>query len=195
MTKTMMTAAAALTAVMIPVGANAATNIDGDDVQCSVSGPSAARCNLTNSTTGGARSRVAVVDADGSAPEFFINVPPSSGSANPLLTADFGQGILTLQGIGGVARTFSNTSLFFTNLDRRFTGASGTGALANRVFFNSGVIELRLTGSAWSEATIGTAVFTAVPEPGAWLLMILGLGAVGFSMRRRQNTSVRLQFA
>lgn len=35
----------------------------------------------------------------------------------------------------------------------------------------------------------------AVPEPGTWMLMILGLGAVGFAMRRRQNTSVRLQFA
>lgn len=36
---------------------------------------------------------------------------------------------------------------------------------------------------------------TAVPEPGTWMLMILGLGAVGFAMRRRQKTSVRLQFA
>lgn len=39
------------------------------------------------------------------------------------------------------------------------------------------------------------SVLTAVPEPGTWMLMILGLGAVGFAMRRRQNTSVRLQFA
>lgn len=35
----------------------------------------------------------------------------------------------------------------------------------------------------------------AVPEPGTWMLMILGLGAVGFAMRRRQSTSVRMQFA
>jgi hypothetical protein len=35
----------------------------------------------------------------------------------------------------------------------------------------------------------------AIPEPGTWMLMILGLGAVGFAMRRRQSTSVRLQFA
>lgn len=30
----------------------------------------------------------------------------------------------------------------------------------------------------------------AVPEPGTWLLMLLGFGAVGFSMRRRKNTRV-----
>lgn len=33
----------------------------------------------------------------------------------------------------------------------------------------------------------------AVPEPGTWMLMLLGVGAVGFSMRRRHN--VRVNFA
>lgn len=40
-----------------------------------------------------------------------------------------------------------------------------------------------------------SGVATAVPEPGTWLLMILGLGAVGFAMRRRHGAAVRYQFA
>jgi hypothetical protein len=35
----------------------------------------------------------------------------------------------------------------------------------------------------------------AVPEPGTWMLMLLGFGAIGFAMRRRQKTRVRFQFA
>lgn len=42
---------------------------------------------------------------------------------------------------------------------------------------------------------MSTGFVTSVPEPGTWMLMILGLGAVGFAMRRRQNASVRFQFA
>jgi hypothetical protein len=35
----------------------------------------------------------------------------------------------------------------------------------------------------------------AVPEPGTWMLMLLGFGAMGFAMRRRQKSQVRFQFA
>jgi hypothetical protein len=39
-----------------------------------------------------------------------------------------------------------------------------------------------------------TALTAAVPEPATWALMILGMGAVGFAMRRR-NTTTRVRFA
>lgn len=45
---------------------------------------------------------------------------------------------------------------------------------------------------------ISAAIVTAaVPEPATWALMILGMGAVGFAMRRRKNanTNVTVRFA
>lgn len=35
----------------------------------------------------------------------------------------------------------------------------------------------------------------AVPEPATWAMMIIGFGAVGFAMRRRQKVTTRTQFA
>ena len=38
-------------------------------------------------------------------------------------------------------------------------------------------------------------VTSAIPEPGTWMLMLLGFAAIGFSMRSRAKTQVRFQFA
>lgn len=40
-----------------------------------------------------------------------------------------------------------------------------------------------------------TAVNGAVPEPATWLMMILGLGTIGFAMRRRQKVSTQVSYA
>jgi hypothetical protein len=41
----------------------------------------------------------------------------------------------------------------------------------------------------------GFAAASAVPEPGTWAMMLVGFGAVGFSMRRRNAVSARPQMA
>jgi PEP-CTERM motif len=38
-------------------------------------------------------------------------------------------------------------------------------------------------------------MLSAVPEPGTWMLMLLGFAAIGFAMRSRAKTQVRFQFA
>ena len=35
----------------------------------------------------------------------------------------------------------------------------------------------------------------AVPEPGVWAMMLLGFAAIGFSLRRRNSSGVRVRFA
>lgn len=44
--------------------------------------------------------------------------------------------------------------------------------------------------------TIGSAATGAVPEPATWAMMLLGMGAVGFAMRRRKgNVTTTVAFA
>ena len=42
-------------------------------------------------------------------------------------------------------------------------------------------------GAASYSGTLSFAQMAAVPEPATWAMMLLGFGAVGFSMRRRQK--------
>jgi hypothetical protein len=81
----------------------------------------------------------------------------------------------TASGIFALTIGTNTQALTFSNFVTRYQGINST----------------QLGISDGSAIGIGTAV----PEPGTWLLMILGLGAVGFAMRRRQRTAVRFQFA
>ena len=88
-----------------------------------------------------------------------------------------------------------------------FQGGGTSFGTTNASFFNNGAntLKFRIKNDGPTEApgTTGTnpagllvsGIASAIPEPGTWMLMMLGLGAVGFSMRRRQKTQVRFQFA
>lgn len=41
----------------------------------------------------------------------------------------------------------------------------------------------------------GVAAIGAVPEPAAWVMMLLGMAGVGYSMRRKDKTGQRVRFA
>jgi len=49
----------------------------------------------------------------------------------------------------------------------------------------AGLQTLSIEGSAQRFGSYSGNITFAVPEPAAWTLMILGLGAIGFAMRRR----------
>lgn len=190
MIKKLALATAAVAAlVSLPSGASATTLV-GDSITCQTNtGPANSSCDTD--FVGPFVASSATVVADG-APEFFFR---ASNAPNPLAEINFEDDILTITSFG--LRGISQTILTFTNTSRPFFSVTtGSGLLAGRAQVTNGLLVVDLRGITFpageSVSSFGVA---AVPEPGTWLLMILGLGAVGFSMRRRQSAGTRLQFA
>jgi hypothetical protein len=46
----------------------------------------------------------------------------------------------------------------------------------------------------YTNITVSSSV-AAVPEPATWAMLILGMGAIGFAMRRRRNVTTNIKFA
>ncbi len=74
--------------------------------------------------------------------------------------------------VGNEAFVFNGTSLFSADLN--------TGALT-------------MLGNT-DRSLFGIAAVSAIPEPATWAMMIIGFGAIGFMMRRRQQT-IRVAYA
>lgn len=53
----------------------------------------------------------------------------------------------------------------------------------------------RLTSLGNTDRSLFGIAVAAVPEPGTWAMMILGFGAVGYSMRRRRKATPQLNYA
>lgn len=70
---------------------------------------------------------------------------------------------------------------------------TGTTYIAVLTSFNNnelGNYSLTIDGSGTVTPGVGV-----VPEPATWAMMMAGIGAVGFAMRRRQKVTTRVQFA
>lgn len=193
MMKTLTISLAALAAASVPATANAATVLEGDVITCSTDSPGFSGCQGSNIS---AANNISTITASTGGFAFFsIGASPNGGSVNPIINATFENGILTLQGLGDIARNFTGTTLSFAS-SRPFTAATVVGGTVTpTASVTNGVLNILLTGTSWNSASNSTIEVSAVPEPGTWMLMIFGLGAVGFAMRRRQTAAVRYQFA
>lgn len=93
---------------------------------------------------------------------------------------------LTKTGAGG-----NGTQEFGNAFDGRFQATSGfqTGTNTLEIMVNN------LGPGSNPSALRVQSLATAVPEPGTWMLLVLGFGAIGFSMRFRKKDQARVQFA
>lgn len=78
-----------------------------------------------------------------------------------------------------------------------FTNSMGTvefRTLLNQALTPGGSNNITVSGTSGGNASFAGALsFAAVPEPGTWAMMLLGFGAVGFSMRRRRPSYRMMQ--
>ena len=49
--------------------------------------------------------------------------------------------------------------------------------------------------TGFDDITFGSAVAGAVPEPTTWMLMLMGMAGIGYSMRRKEKQTLRVRYA
>lgn len=93
------------------------------------------------------------------------------------------------------------TSVLFngTNFSTVLSGTQEFRNLLNQSLVTGGLNTISVNGTSGGNASfsgnLSFASVAAVPEPGTWALMLIGFGAVGFSMRRRRSGAYLLQAA
>ena len=175
------TVAAALASAMFATGANAAQTLTitgpsgtfGDDqVVCTVAantGP----CSFT-------RSFEFVTPAGFNIAS--IDISSIFSTTNALTNIDFSS--VTFNGTA--FNIISTGEQEFRNLLNRNLVAGGNNVLA--VAGTTG-------GNAAFSGNISFASVAAVPEPTTWMLMLMGMAGIGFSMRRKEKQTLRVRFA
>lgn len=172
------TVAAVLASAMFATSAQAATflTISGpsgtfgdDDVTC---GAAAAPCTFT-------RTFNFVTPAGFNMASIDIS---SIATANAQTNIDFSS--VTFNGIA--FNPLSTGVQEFRNLLNQSVVAGGNNVIS--VNGTSG-------GNAAFTGNISFASMAAVPEPTTWMLMLMGMAGIGFSMRRKKDTTLRVRYA
>jgi hypothetical protein len=109
----------------------------------------------------------------------FDNVAGTFGGTPGFASIGFGTGIFATLNVGSPTLAFA-----------QFVGPDLFSGTAANPVFTAGTYNLTSIVSGASTLTI-SSLTSAAPEPGTWIMMILGFGMAGFGLRyRRRSTSV-----
>lgn len=118
-----------------------------------------------------------------------FNIAGIAGNPPP---AEAGSVLVEALGLGGGV-IGSNTLTLSGNGENRIgiSGTSGELFSGFRLSLIGGGVDslsqVRLGG-------VATPMAAAVPEPTTWMLMLIGMAGVGFSMRRKRDTTLRVRY-
>lgn len=123
------------------------------------------------------------------------NVTAAVGGSSILLSFDANGGFngASFNGVKITDLTASNITNVFLD-----ASTSVSGFDASRLSFTSNSVSFNLQGltiGAQNSVRANLSFGSEAPEPGTWAMMLLGMGAVGFAMRRRRSQGVSLQAA
>jgi hypothetical protein len=168
-----------LAGLALPSAAHAA--VLGDALTCAVTGGGTFQCNTATNTL-----QAGTEFTFGNAPGFDF------------LGADFGVGALQISALQD--SSLGATILNFSNLTSPITtfsliGTSGfSGFNVTDVALSNGLLTIDLRGTentAGGFINLALGSGGAVPEPSTWVMLLIGFGALGASMRgRRQKLTV-----
>jgi hypothetical protein len=148
------------------------------------------------STTGGIPSiqdpSLSLGDADMGFPTYDLVLTPGAGQGinvtlHGTLNFTYGEAFYLIGGLGtGVANGLDPTCAFAIEGTCTPTPIDGTGATTLDFSNSANLINIALPTGATASSASGTIYnVTAVPEPGEWLMLLAGLGLVGWRTRRK----------
>lgn len=182
--KTMFLLAAAAAALLTPVSQAQAANLIGDTITCQQIGvQSSFVCDMAQATVGPGR-------------EFTV------GNANPFIGLNFGGNGVRIRNISNDSFSLGQTIVRLENLSQTFdtfrlVESNIGGFNASDINLTNGVLTLDFRNTVWGRndlANLDLTATSAVPEPSTWMMLILGLGAVGASLRLQRRGKPRNAF-